>query len=494
MSRAAWRAVDIRAAEHAYRATLPTGTLMARAATGLARCCVELLVNRYGSVYGRTALLLVGIGDNGGDALFAGAALARRGVAVHARLFDRDRAHADGLAALLAAGGRVVDSPPSTVDIVLDGIVGIGGRGPLRPPAAAVVSELRRVPATDGARPVIVAVDVPSGVEADTGVVLGDPDAGQAVHADVTVAFGCWKPALVVGSAATLAGHVDLVDIGLDDWLRGTPALRVADRDDIDDWWPYPDEDSDKYRRGVVGIATGSAGYTGAALLSTAGASAGPTGLVRYAGGASALIRGAYPAVIATDRVADAGRVQAWTCGSGLGTDARARAELRAVLAAPVPVCLDADALTMLADGTTSGTADLLRSRTAPLVVTPHDREFARLAGSAPSGDRVESALALAAKMRATVLLKGDRTVIASPDGGAWVNRTGTPELATGGSGDVLAGLLGSLLAAGLTPQRAAVTAAYLHGLAGRAAARRGAVTAADLARALPRVVPRRLN
>jgi hydroxyethylthiazole kinase-like uncharacterized protein yjeF len=197
--------------------------------------------------------------------------------------------------------------------------------------------------------------------------------------------------------------------------------------------------------------------------------------------------------VIATGKVSDAGRVQAWVCGSGLGTDERAMGELRAVLATPVPVCLDADALTLLADGSTPRTADLLRERTAPVVVTPHDREFARLAGHEPGRDRVESALALAAKMRATVLLKGTRTVVASPDGTAWVNMTGSAALATGGTGDVLAGLLGSLLAAGLAPDRAAVMAAYTHGLAGRLAAGPAdlpfAVTSVDVAAALPSAV-----
>jgi hydroxyethylthiazole kinase-like uncharacterized protein yjeF len=157
------------------------------------------------------------------------------------------------------------------------------------------------------------------------------------------------------------------------------------------------------------------------------------------------------------------------------------------VLATPVPVCLDADALTLIADGRTTQTADLLRSRSAPLVVTPHDREFARLAGHDVGPNRVEAALALAAKVRATVLLKGDRTIVASPDGTAWVNQTGTPVLATGGSGDVLAGLVGSLLAAGLSPSKAAVAGAFVHGLAGRiAAVGNRPVTSADVAAALP--------
>lgn len=481
----AWRVADIRAAEQALMATLAPGTLMARAAAGLARRCVELISGRFGAVYGRSVLLLVGAGDNGGDALYAGAMLARRGCTVRAMLFDPDRAHGGGLAALRVAGGRVVDAVPSTVDLAMDGIVGIGGRGPLRPAAAAVVKSLSPVRATDAGRPIVVAVDLPSGVEADTGEVNGSSDAGEAIAADVTVAFGCLKPALVVGAAAGLAGLVDVVDIGLRQWLRGDPALRVATGATVASWWPRAGARSDKYTRGVIGVATGSSTYTGAAILSVGGASAGPTGLVRYAGGAAELVRALHPAVIASGRVADAGRVQAWVCGSGLGTDARALAELRAVLAAPVPICLDADALTMLADIRTPDTAELLRARTAPLVITPHDREYARLAGAAPTGDRVESALSLAAKMRATVLLKGDRTVVAGPSGSVWVNPTGSPALATGGTGDVLAGLLGSLLAAGLPADRAATAAAYVHGLAGRAAARGGPVTADLVAAAL---------
>jgi len=126
-------------------------------------------------------------------------------------------------------------------------------------------------------------------------------------------------------------------------------------------------------------------------------------------------------------------------------------------------------------------------------VVTPHDREYARLAGETPGADRVGAALRLAARMNAVVLLKGDRTVVATPDGRAAVNPTGTPALATGGTGDVLAGLLGSLLAAGLSADRAALAAAYLHGLAGREAARHGPVSASDVVAALRPVVARLL-
>ncbi|ATO16442.1 NAD(P)H-hydrate dehydratase [Micromonospora sp. WMMA2032] len=486
--RPVWRVADVRAAEAGLMATLPAGALMHRAAAGLSRRCALLLADR-GGVYGARVLLLVGSGDNGGDALYAGAHLARRGVAVDALLLTPGRAHADGLAALRAAGGRVVDRPPAVVDLVLDGIVGIGGAGGLRETAEQLAASLAGRCGRDGTRATVVAVDVPSGVAVDTGhVPLTDAGRPCAVRADVTVAFGALKPALVVGPAAALAGQVELVDIGLTPWLRGSPALRVTEWSDVVDWWPALGPASEKYSRGVVGVATGSATYPGAAVLSVAGALAGPTGLVRYAGGARAEVVHQHPSVIATGRVADAGRVQAWVCGSGLGTGEESAAELRAVLAAPVPVVLDADALTLLVDGKL---ADRLRGRDAPIVVTPHDREYARLCGEMPGEDRVAAALRLAAWMNAVVLLKGDRTIVGTPDGRAYVNPTGTPVLATGGTGDVLAGLLGSLLAGGLAPERAAAAAAYLHGLAGREAARGGPVTAPDVAAALRPVLAR---
>jgi ADP-dependent NAD(P)H-hydrate dehydratase / NAD(P)H-hydrate epimerase len=486
--RPAWRVADVRSAEEALMATLPPGTLMQRAAAGLARRCALLLGDR-GGVYGSRVLLLVGAGSNGGDALFAGARLAARGAAVTALPLAPDRIHAGGRAALRAAGGRRVERLPGTADLVVDGIVGIGGSGRLRDRAAEVVADVAGLRDRTGSRPPVIAVDVPSGVAVDTGdVPESGPGPAAVVTADVTVTFGCLKPALVVGPAAVHAGQVDLVDIGLEPWLRAEPALRVTEWSDVVDWWPRPGPASEKYARGVVGVATGSQTYPGAAVLSVGGALAGPTGMLRYAGGAAAEVLHRYPSVIATGRVADAGRVQAWVCGSGLGRAETALTELRSVLAAPVPIVLDADALNLLVDGSNGAQ---LRGREAPTVVTPHDREFARLAGEAPGADRVEATLRLAARMNAVVLLKGDRTIVGTPDGRAYVNPTGTSALATGGTGDVLAGLLGSLLAADLAPERAALAAAYLHGLAGREAARNGPVTASDVATALRPVLAR---
>lgn len=447
-------------------ATLPPLALMRRAAEGLARRCAQLLADT-GGVYGRRVVLLVGAGNNGGDALFAGALLARRGAAVAAVLLAPERVHAEGLAELRRSGGtvqtlaRALQQP--TVDLVVDGIVGIGARGALRGAGAEAVAALDAL----DPRPLVVAVDVPSGVDVDTGAVDG-----PAVRADVTVTFGVLKPALVVGPAAPLAGIVDLVDIGLS-ISDSQPVVRLPDHADIAAWWPFPTPESDKYSRGVAGLATGSAGFPGAALLSAAGALAGPAGMVRYAGPVAADVVRAHPSVVISDSVNTAGRVQAWLVGCGMGTDERALAELRAVLAVPVPVVIDADALTLSSE---PAVADLIRARTAPTVVTPHDREYARLAGEVVGPDRVAAALRLAERLGVVTLLKGDRTVVAHPDGQAWVNTTGTPALATAGSGDVLAGLLVSLLAGGVPAERAALAAAYVHGLAARAAATFGEI------------------
>jgi hydroxyethylthiazole kinase-like uncharacterized protein yjeF len=498
--RAVYRVAEVRAAEERLMRTLPPGTLMQRAAAGLARRCAVTLGGSAGRVYGAKVVLLIGSGDNGGDALYAGARLARRGAAVTAVLAGRapgddvaageagahaglagsggaaygaaaggsaKGVHQGGLAQLLRAGGRVAEDVAAQADLIVDGLVGIGAHGPLRENMAGLID---RLPA--GA--MVIAVDVPSGVDVDTGSVPG-----PAVRADITVTFGCLKPAHVVGPASVHAGQVELVDIGLQAWLPEEPALRVADAQDVAAWWPRPAPQSEKYTRGVVGLATGSADYPGAAWLSTAGALAGPAGLVRYAGAAHDLVARAHPSVVVAPGVAKAGRVQAWVCGCGLGNSDASRAEMQEVLAAPVPVIFDADALSML---TKVG-------REAPTVLTPHDREFARLAGEAPGPDRVGAALKLAGRTGSTIVLKGHRTVIASPDGRAWVNPTGSPALATGGTGDVLAGLIGSLLAAGLEPTRAAVMACYVHGLAGREAARSGPVTAVDVAAALRTVI-----
>ncbi|MFF1452984.1 NAD(P)H-hydrate dehydratase [Streptomyces sp. NPDC058274] len=467
--RTAYSVETVRTAERELMARLPEGALMQRAAAGLAAACAELL----GRVYGSRVVLLVGSGDNGGDALYAGARLARRGAGVTAVLLAPERTHAGGLTALLRAGGAQA-SPDAAeplirrAGLVVDGIVGIGGKGGLRPDAA----RLAAVAEESGAA--VVAVDLPSGVDADTGEV-----AGAAVRADLTVTFGTHKPGLLIDPAREYAGSVRLVDIGLD--LPDEAALEALQHVDVAARLPVPGAESDKYRRGVVGIAAGSARYPGAAVLAVSGALRGGAGAVRYVGPAGNAVIARYPETLVSDKgPRQAGRVQAWVVGPGAGDDVAMVAE---VLEADVPVLVDADGL-RLAD------RDLVRGRTAPTLMTPHAGEAAALLGVAREEverARLTSVRELAALYGATVLLKGSTTVIADPGGGAVrVNSTGTSWLATAGSGDVLSGLTGSLLAAGLSALDAASVGAYLHGLAGRFAADGAPMGAHDVAEAIP--------
>ncbi|MGW3205847.1 NAD(P)H-hydrate dehydratase [Streptomyces sp. NPDC001135] len=467
--RTAYSVETVRAAERALMARLPEGALMQRAAAGLAAACAELL----GRVYGSRVVLLVGSGDNGGDALYAGARLARRGAGVTAVLLSPERAHAGGLAALRRAGGAVaasdaVDALIERADLVVDGIVGIGGKGGLRPDAEKLARLAER------SRAAVVAVDLPSGVEADTGEVRG-----AAIRADLTVTFGTCKPGLLIDPAREYAGVVRLVGIGLE--LPGEAELEALQHAEVARLLPVPAAESDKYRRGVVGIAAGSARYPGAAVLAVSGALRGGAGAVRYVGPAGEAVIARFPETLVSDAgPAGAGRVQAWVVGPGAGDDAATVAE---VLGADVPVLVDADGLRL-------AERDAVRGRTAPTLMTPHAGEAAALLGvrrEEVEGARLAAVRELAAVYRATVLLKGSTTLVADPGGGAVrVNATGTPWLATAGSGDVLSGLAGSLLAAGLPAVDAGSAAAYLHGLAGRFASDGAPVGAHDVAALIP--------
>ncbi|MEU3060101.1 NAD(P)H-hydrate dehydratase [Streptomyces subrutilus] len=460
--RTAYSVETVRAAEGELMARLPEGALMQRAAAGLAAACARLLIRRRGRVYGARIVLLVGPGDNGGDALYAGARLARRGAGVTAVPMDPARMHAGGLAALRAAGGRVEEAVPARADLVLDGLLGIGGKGGLRPAAAALAERLPH-----GAP--VVAVDLPSGVDADTGEV-----AGPAVTADVTVAFGAYKPGLLIDPGATLAGALHLVDIGLS---LDAPDIEVLQHADVARLLPVPAPSSDKYRRGVVGVVAGSAQYPGAAVLAVAGALRGGAGAVRYVGPAAAA-----DAVLARfpETLIGRGRVQAWVVGPGLG-DGRA-GEVAELLAQDVPVLVDADGLRGLDAGA-------LRDRSAPTLLTPHAGEAAALLGTdrrAVESGRLAAVRQLAELYGAAALLKGSTTLVAAGGGPVRVNPTGTGWLATAGSGDVLSGLAGALLAAGLSAADAGAVGAYLHGLAGRRAASGAPMVAQEIAQALP--------
>lgn len=500
----------VREAEQALMARLPEGALMRRAAMGLAVHCARMLTR----VHGARVTLMVGGGDNGGDALFAGADLAGRGASVRAVLAGR-RVHPEGLAALVAAGGRVIEDvtteahgatdisaaggdggPRITAeaesalleaDLVVDGLVGIGGRGGLREPYAALAA------LASGSRALVVAVDLPSGVDADTGEI-----AGRAVRADATVTFGTHKPGLFVDPGAELAGRVRLVDIGLGPELPEADLVRPQPVD-IARLLPVPSAEDDKYRRGVLAVRAGSDQYRGAAVLCVGGALRTGVGMVRYGGGEDVLsqVISRWPEVVglhldprsSTDLAP--GRVSAVVVGPGRGTHPANADELRALLESDVPVLLDADALNLVSSSVSL--TELVHLRGAPTLLTPHAGELSRLL---PDTDRAEieahrlAQATRAAKLyRSTVLLKGSTTVIAHPGERTVVNPTGTPLLATAGSGDVLSGVAGALLASGLSAQDAAMCAAYLHGRAAVLARGGAPISASDLLDALPLAV-----
>ncbi len=443
---------QVRAAEEALLATLPEKALMQQAATGLAHAVIDLL----GGAYGRRVVLLVGPGNNGGDALYAGAVLARRGAWVEAWLLAEE-VHENGLAALRRAGGRVGEPrDDSRPDVAVDGIVGIGGRPGLRPAAVAALERLDGIP--------VVSVDVPSGVDVDTGEL-----AGPHVRAALTVTFGTHKIAHLVDPAAAACGVTHLVELGL---TLPEPPVEALQPADVRRLLPRPAPDAHKYSRGVVGVRAGSATYPGAAELCVAGAANGLAGMVRYDGAAAEPVRATRPEVVGE------GRVQAWVVGPG--TDRDAEEQLAAALADDVPVVVDADAL-----------QHVRAPLPVPAVLTPHAGELAAMTGV----DRADiearplhHATAAAERYQAVVLLKGRHTLVAGAEG-VRVTTTGVPWLATAGAGDVLAGLVGSLLAAGLTSYDAASVGSWLHGAAATLASRGGPISAGDVARALPETV-----
>ena len=440
----------IRDAEAPLLASLPDGALMRRAAYGLATVVIGELIVRTGGVAGRRVCAVVGSGDNGGDALWAATFLRRRGVAADAILLNPDHAHPQGLAAFRKAGGRVVESVSATTDLVLDGVVGISGSGALRPAAAEVFA------AVDQARIPVVAVDIPSGIYVATGAITG-----PAVRAALTVTFGGLKPVHALADC----GRVELIDIGLNLPHADVLSFEAAD---VAARWPVPGPHDDKYTQGVTGVMAGSSTYPGAAVLCTGAAVAATSGMVRYTGSAHSEVLAHWPEVIASPTPASAGRVQAWVVGPGLGTDATGAAALWFALDTELPVLVDADGLTILA-----AHPDLVANRTAPTVLTPHAGEFARLAGAPPGDDRVGACRRLADALGATVLLKGNVTVIADPGGPVYLNPAGQSWAATAGSGDVLSGMIGALLASGLAPAEAAAAGAFVH-------ARAAALSAAD--------------
>lgn len=442
----AYSVAEIRRAEGATGDLLASGELMQRAAGGLARVLAEeLRAQRAGELRGAQALLAVGRGNNGGDALWAGVRLLRRGVAVSAWRVA-GRAHKEGWAAFLAAGGRELDAVAALTcaeasDVVVDGVLGIGGRGGLDGPAWTFAQACADL----GVR--VVAVDLPSGLEGDS------CRAFPSFAADVTVTFGARKPCHLLQPAASACGRVEVVDIGLE---LGEPLLDAWEASDVAAHYPWPGPRSDKYARGAVGVDTGSADYPGAAVLSTLGAVYGGAGYVRYLGPARDAVAAALPNVVTAD-----GRVQAWLLGCGWGGRDDGASALAERLATGLPAVVDADAIGLLPAG--SGRPGVL--------LTPHAGELARLLGverEAVEADPLAHARAAASRTGATVLLKGATQYVATPDGRVTLAVGGPAWTAQAGSGDVLAGLCAAMLAAGRPADVAALLGASVQAIAAR--------------------------
>ncbi|SDC00059.1 yjeF C-terminal region, hydroxyethylthiazole kinase-related/yjeF N-terminal region [Raineyella antarctica] len=439
---------SIRAAEEEAFARTAEGELMERASDALATS----LLRDLGHTDGTCLLVLAGPGDNGGDALWAAARLAGRGVRVWAHQVVEGSVHQAAWQACIGAGAVPVDLEAALqlverADRVVDGVYGIGGRPGLSGGAAALAEACERTGTP------VTSVDIPSGLAADE---AGDH---TSFRAERTVTFGCAKPCQVMQPAADRCGQVDVVDIDLH-WGAlaelGEPLIRRWEAADVAAHWPVPTVRSDKYSRGVVGIDAGSATYPGAGVLVAHGAAYAGCGMVRSLGSpevARAVVQ-AIPSVVTAP-----GRVQAWVVGSGWGDRRDGAARLAEVLEDDVPVLVDADALRHV-DGVTLRPDCLL---------TPHAGELAGMLGvqrSEVEAHPIEHVRMAADRTQATVLLKGATQYVATP--GQWSVDVAVPGpgwTAQAGSGDTLAGVCGALLAGGLPAAEAAMAAASLQAL-----------------------------
>jgi NAD(P)H-hydrate epimerase len=472
------------------------GLAVARAALGLA-----------GGAYGRRTVVICGKGNNGGDGLVAARHLSRWGMAAEVFLLDpslREPA-ATNLEAAERAGILVRPFDEGAVrrsleraDVSIDAIFGIGFRGAAEGVFAAAIELLGEAGAP------VVAVDIPSGVEGDTGSVRG-----PVVNADVTVTFGAPKLGTILFPGAAAAGVLDVADIGFPTELV-VGDVGLLDETDVRSVWPARSPETHKRRSGVVLVVAGSRRMTGAPRLVAAGASRAGAGLVTVAApeGVLATIQASLdeatflplpegPEGSASEAAWEALSVRlegfdAVAVGPGLSTDGETPAFVRRLAReAPVPLVIDADAINAFA-----GRAGELARRAAPAVLTPHAGEFARLfeiSMEALEEDRVGLVRKAATETGCVVVLKGSRSLIASPDGEVAINPTGTSVLATGGTGDVLTGIVASLLARGVAPVDAAGAGVYVHGTAGRLAGERTGegTVAGDVARAVPQAVRR---
>jgi NAD(P)H-hydrate epimerase len=453
--------------QRAIASGTPETVLVERAGAAVARHAVRTL----GGTYGRRVVVVCGKGNNGADGLVAARLLRARGVGIEVVSLGSHPLVADLVRVLTRA------------DLVIDAMYGTGFRGSLDGDAAIIARAL-----DDHA---VLAVDIPSGIDGTTGEARG-----VAVRARETITFAALKPGLLFEPGRSHAGIVRIADIGID---PGHAAAQVLDAPDLTIANRAPD--AHKWSTAVLVIG-GSTGMIGAPLMAARAAARCGAGMVVCGlPGADAAARasdaeivtralsatpeGALDTDAARVMLKDVERFHAVIIGPGLGRDDRTQTAVRRMVAeCPVPLVVDADALNALAvDLAPCGVRHA--AGLSPMVITPHAGEFARLAGEAVGPDRIASARKLAARTHAVVVLKGPGTVIAAPDGAVVINRTDGPALASAGTGDVLSGVIGGLIATGAAPFAAAATGTYVHGRAASAAGTGSELIATDLIAAL---------
>ena len=436
----------------------PMEVLIERAGAAVARAAIRML----GGTYGRTVNVIAGSGNNGADGRVAARLLDARGIKV--RVFETQSCP------------RAL--PPS--DLVIDAAFGTGFRGEWHAPDVG------------GAH--VLAVDIPSGVDGLTGAA-----SAEVLAADRTVTFVALKPGLLFAPGSRLAGELELVDIGLDlddDGPEGRrPGANLVQRADVAQWWPRRGPDAHKWHA-AVRIVAGSRTMTGAAVLAAAGAQRSGAGMVQVSMPGvehadvptEAVVRPLPTTAWAQEALSTLERFHSLVIGPGLGRrDETAASTRHMILNAPLPVVVDGDGLFALA-WNADGAAALLRRRHAPTILTPHDGELRLLTGSPPGADRIDATRALARDAGCVVLLKGSATVVADQSGEALVVTSGDERLATAGTGDVLAGIIGTLLAHRVPPLHAAAAAAWVHGRAARLGSPVGFI-ASDLPDLVPQVL-----
>ena len=431
-------------------ATEPVEVLVERAGAAVAKEAVRLLHERTGGVYGRRVVVLAGRGNNGADGRAAARRLARRGATVRVQGPDEGD---DG------------------ADLLVDAAYGTGlARRYEAPPVRAVA---------------VLAVDIPSGVSGLTGLAV---DGSRPIAADATVTMAAWKPGLLLGDGADLAGDVTLAGIGLAGLAEARAHAWLVTDGDVADLLPARPRDAHKWQSAVQVVA-GSPGMTGAPWMVSRAAMRAGAGYVRLGiPGTDPVAAGLPPGELVslplpgegwpTEVLDGIGRVQALVVGPGLGAVAREAVVELLVGAADTPAVVDADGLNAL--GGADVLAGVVARRRAPTVVTPHAGEYARLFDGPPGDDRLASVRDAARRTGAVVLLKGSTTVVADPAGTVLLSASGDARLATAGTGDVLAGVVGAFLARGVAAPHAAALAAHVHGRAARAGFAQG-LAATDL-------------